>query len=277
MNRTLIAGGVALGVLLIIVSVRQLLVAYRSAFVGDLGAQLKKNFILTNPQVLFISSLVGALVLGVIGYRAGGPVVAAGGCILAVAAPKLWASVLLGRRRKQFIYQLPDALLSLASALRAGSNLSKGLEQLAVRQPAPLSQEFSIVLAEYNVGRALDQSLAEMRERIGATELDLMNAAINASRNVGGNLADTLDSLARTLQEKAAMEGKIEALTAMGRAQMWVVCALPFVVSLALFKLQPERMGPLLSEPVGWAVLGVAGVMMAGAVTWIRKIVSIDI
>jgi tight adherence protein B len=277
MNKTLIAGAVALGVLLIFVSVRQVLVAYRSAFVGDLGAQLKKNFILANPQVLFVGSLLAALVFGILGYRAGGPVVAAGASILAVAAPKLWTGYVLGKRRKLFIYQLPDALLSLSSALRAGSNLSKGLEQLAMRQPAPLSQEFSIVLAEYNVGRALDETLADMRERIGASELDLMNAAINASRNVGGNLADTLDSLARTLQEKAGMEGKIDALTAMGRAQMWVVCALPFVVSLALFKLQPDRMAPLLNEPLGWGVLAVAGTMMAGAVTWIRKIVRIDI
>jgi tight adherence protein B len=178
---------------------------------------------------------------------------------------------------KRFVYQLPDALLALSSALRAGSNLSKGLELLSTRQPPPLSQEFTIVLAEHRVGRQLSESLFDMRKRIDAPELDLMNTAINVSRRVGGNLADTLESLAKTLQEKAHIEGKIDALTAMGRAQGWVVGLLPIFIGFVLYQQQPDRMGLLFTQWYGWIVLGVIAVMMMIAAWMIRKIVTIDV
>jgi tight adherence protein B len=178
---------------------------------------------------------------------------------------------------KRFVYQLPDALLALASALRAGSNLAKGLELLATRQPAPLSQEFTIVLAEYRIGRQLSDALRDLRARIDAPEIELMNTAVNVSRRVGGNLADTLESLAKTLQEKAHIEGKIDALTSMGRAQGWVVGLLPLFIGFVLYQQQPERMSLLFTEWYGWVVLAVVCAMMGLAAWMIRKIVNIDV
>ncbi len=130
---------------------------------------------------------------------------------------------------------------------------------MASRQPAPLSQEFSIVLAEQRVGRPLAESLDDLRRRVGAPELDLMNTAMNVSRRVGGNLADTLESLARTLQEKAHMEGKIDALTSMGRAQGWVVGLLPVFIGFVLYQQQPARMSLLFTQWYGWVVLAIVG------------------
>ena len=217
------------------------------------------------------------IVLGVLGYAAIGPVGAVAAAIVAAAGPKISVAYLSARRSKRFVYQLPDALLALASALRAGSNLSKGLELLATRQPAPLSQEFTIVLAEYRIGRQLTESLADMRKRIATPELDLMNTAMNVSRRVGGNLADTLESLAKTLQEKAHIEGKIDALTSMGRAQGWVVGLLPIFIGFVLYQQQPERMSLMFTQWYGWIVLAVIAVMMAMAAWMIRKIVNIDV
>ena len=181
---------------------------------------------------------------------------------LSLTAPWLFARHITAQRRKRFVYQLPDALLALASALRAGCTLSRGLELMAERQPAPLSQEFTIVLAEYRVGRPLAESLDDMHRRIGAPELQLMNTAVNVSRRVGGNLADTLESLARTLQEKAHVEAKIDALTSMGRAQGWVVGLLPIFIGVVLYQQQPERMSLLFTQWYGWIVLGVVAAMM---------------
>jgi tight adherence protein B len=108
-------------------------------------------------------------------------------------------------------------------------------------------------------------------------ELDLMNTAMNVSRRVGGNLADTLESLARTLQEKAHIEGKIDALTSMGRAQGWVVGLLPVFIGFVLYEQQPQRMSLLFTQWYGWIVLGVVAIMMAMAAWMIRKIVTIDV
>jgi len=250
---------------------------YRSTFVSTVAAGLKYNFIVADPKTLFIVSISLLVVLGGAASLLIGPFGVIAAAFVATVGPRLVVRVCARRRTARFVYQLPDALLALASALRAGSNLSKGLELLASRQPPPLSQEFSIVLAEYRIGRQLADSLSDLRKRMRTPELDLMNTALNVSRRVGGNLADTLESLARTLQEKAHIEGKIDALTAMGRAQGWVVGLLPVLVGLMLYQQQPERMSLLFTQWYGWAVLGVVTSMMTVAAWMIRKIIAIDV
>jgi tight adherence protein B len=146
-----------------------------------------------------------------------------------------------------------------------------------MRQPPPLSQEFSLVVAEHRVGRDLSEALEELSVRIPRQELELFTAAVSISRSVGGNLADTLDSLAKTLSEKMHIEGKISALTASGRAQGWVVSLLPVAVGAVLFKQQPQAMGMLFTEVFGWVVLAIISCMMILAVFMIRKIVNIDV
>lgn len=269
--------GILVCVFLLLLLARRSVVTYENFFVATIGAGLKQNFVIANPQVLFLISVLLTTVLGSLAYTLIGPVGAVAATLISAIAPRLTVSQLSKRRTKQFLYQLPDALLALSSALRAGSNLTKGLELLSTRQPAPLSQEFTIVLAEYRVGRQLADSLADMRHRISTPELDLMNTAINVSRRVGGNLADTLEALAKTLQEKAHMEGRIDALTAMGRAQGWVVGMLPIFIALVLYQQQPERMSLLFTQWYGWVVLAVVAVMMTIAAWMIRKIVNIDV
>jgi tight adherence protein B len=267
----------AIATLLLTAALWRLLVGYRRAFISTVDASLRRNFIVADPRGLFLLSMVLTLLLAAVTYRSAGPLGLIGAVIAGVAGPRLVARHIANRRRKQFVYQLPDALLAFASALRAGCNLTRGLELMAERQPRPLAQEFTIVLAEHRVGRPLAESLSELRRRIGAPELDLLNTAMNVSRRVGGNLADTLESLARTLQEKAQVEGKIDALTAMGRAQGWVVGLLPIFIGLVLYQQQPGRMNLLFTQWYGWVVLAIVAAMMTLAAWMIRKIVNIDV
>lgn len=263
--------------ILLALSAWRAVLLYRSSFITNIGSRLTRSFVLTSPRFLFLLSLAFATVGGSISYIVLGPAGVVATTSISLTGPWLFARHITARRRKRFVYQLPDALLALASALRAGCTLSRGLELMAERQPAPLSQEFTIVLAEYRVGRPLAESLDEMHRRIAAPELQLMNTAMNVSRRVGGNLADTLESLARTLQEKAHVEAKIDALTSMGRAQGWVVGLLPIFIGLVLYQQQPERMSLLFTQWYGWIVLGVVAAMMTAAAWMIRKIVNIDV
>lgn len=276
-SRYAIVGCVLVGSLLFSSVVRRTALRYEAAFLSTVAADLRQTFIIADPRRLFAINLMLTVVLGTSGYVAAGPVGLIACTLICMAAPRLTMAALRRRRAKRFLHQLPDALLALASALRAGSSLAKGLELLATRQAAPLSQEFTIVLAEQRVGRALEDSLADLRRRIGAQELDLLGTAINVSRRVGGNLGDTLEALAKTLQEKAHMEGRIEALTSMGRAQGWVVGLLPLFVGFVLYQQQPERMSLLFTRWFGWVVLAVIATMMALAAWMIRKIVRIDV
>jgi tight adherence protein B len=275
--RYLVMGCVLASAMLLLAVIRRGVTSYQSAFVATVSAGLRQNFVVANPRSLFVISVVLTLVLGSLGYSAMGSFGAVSGTLVSVISPRLAVAYFARRRTKRFVYQLPDALLALASALRAGSNLTKALELLATRQSPPLAQEFTIVLAEQRVGRQLAESLADLRRRVDAAELDLMNTAINVSRRVGGNLADTLEALARTLQEKAHMEGKIDALTSMGRAQGWVVGLLPLFIGFVLYLQQPERMSLMFTQWYGWIVLAVVAAMMALAAWMIRKIVSIDV
>lgn len=250
---------------------------YRSHFVKNMGKDLRASFLNTDPLVLFIATLVLTFSLAVLGLFAVGPVGVVFGVITGVLSPRFTLSFLKKRRIDKFLYQLPDALMTLAAAMRAGASLPKGLEHLALRQPAPLSQEFSLVVAEHRVGRDLSEALDELCRRIPRQELELFTAAVGISRGVGGNLADTLDSLAKTLSEKMHIEGKISALTASGRAQGWVISLLPVAVGAVLYKQQPEAMRLLFTEIYGWVVLAVIACMMMLAVYMIRKIVNIDV
>lgn len=264
-------------VALILAVLLRVMRGYEHAFVHRVGATLKHNFIIANPRSLFALSVLATLAGAGLAYAIMGPAGAAFVGIVGLVSPRVVLTTLRKRRVKRFVYQLPDALLALASALRAGSNLAKGLELLATRQPPPLSQEFTIVLAEYRVGRQLYDALRDLRARIDTPEIELMNTAVNVSRRVGGNLADTLESLAKTLQEKAHIEGKIDALTSMGRAQGWVVGLLPLFIGFVLYQQQPERMSLLFTQWYGWIVLAVVCAMMALAAWMIRKIVNIDV
>ncbi|MBM0104089.1 type II secretion system F family protein [Steroidobacter sp. S1-65] len=267
--------GIAAAILAAVVA--RAVLSYQRSFIATIGASLKQSFVLTNPRAMFLWSIALTVVSGSAAFAAAGPVACVVAIIASLTGPWLIARRIAERRRKQFVYQLPDALLALGAALRAGSTLTRGLELMASRQPAPLCQEFSIVLAEQRIGRPLAESLDDLRRRVGAPELDLMNTAMNVSRRVGGNLADTLESLARTLQEKAHVEGKIDALTSMGRAQGWVVGLLPIFIGLVLYQQQPERMSLLFTQWYGWIVLVIIAGMMALAAWLIRKIVRIDV
>ena len=264
-------------VLSVIAIVVRALGAYRRVTMARLSTGLRQSFSLARPHAMLAAGLVLTCACAAIALVAYGPAAAIACGILGLSAPSLALRRLAHRRRRDFVQQLPDALLALSSALRAGANLTRGLELLATRQPPPLGQEFALALAEHRLGHPLSESLAQMRRRLEAPELDLVNAAMSLARRVGGNLAETLETLARSLQEQAQLRGKIEALTAMGRAQGWVVGLLPLFIGLVLFQQQPERMRLLFTQWYGWLVLAVVAAMMALAAWMIRRIVRIDV
>lgn len=250
---------------------------YRNYFIKKVGPGLRQSHVLADLTVLFGASLGLICLLLILGYFLLGVPGALLGVVLGVLVPKFALNTIKKRRTQRFILQLPDALYALSSTLRSGVNLPKGLEQLASWQPAPLSQEFNTVLTEYQIGRELGEALENMRTRIDRSEVELLIGAINISRSVGGNLADTLESLAETLTEKITVEGKIQALTAMGRMQGWVVSAVPLLVGIAMYLSNPEQIMPLFTELNGWITLAVIATMMTMAVFSIRRIVNIDV
>lgn len=173
--------------------------------------------------------------------------------------------------------QMPDALLMMSSALRAGASFPMALESVVAESRPPISQEFDLLMREVRLGVDLMDALRNMEKRIPVPDFLMVTAAITISREVGGNLAETLESVARTLREKHQMEGKIRALTAQGKMQGLVMTGLPLFLIVVLNHMEPVAMAPLFNSPIGWGTLSVIAVMELLGYKAISKITHIDV
>ncbi len=250
---------------------------YSAAFHRHVVGGLREAFVYVDARVLLALTATAALALGGLAAWLAGPVAALAVALAVLVAPRVAVARLRERRARRIVRQLPDALSALAGSLRGGSNVLRGLEQIAARHPAPLSQEIALVLAEYRMGRPLEEALDDMARRVGRRELELMNAAVAIARAVGGNLADTLDALAETLRETARVEGKIDALTAMGRMQGWLVAGLPFAIAAWFHLTRPEDVAVLYTTTPGLVALAVLALMYFAGTLMLRRIVRIDV
>lgn len=191
--------------------------------------------------------------------------------------PPILLKVLYNRRLRKIEQQLPDALAMLSGSLKAGSSLTIALDQLVQDSPSPISQEFSLLVRERKLGMDMDAALANMEQRIPLEEFAILISAIRISREVGGNLSETLDVVADTLRKKMTMEGKIASLTAQGKLQGLVMSSLPLLLMLVLFKLEPKAMALLFHSKLGIAVLSLVLVMELLGYLSIRKITRINV
>ncbi len=250
---------------------------YQHSYMHRIGVGLRESFVLLDPTILLTINVCIILLLGAIGYIFMGLV----GLITLAVIGAIFPRVLVGQMRKRhaklFIFQLPDCLSGIASSLKSGASLIRSMEIAAEQQSPPLSKEFSVILSEYKMGQKLEESFDHLFQRIARPEVELLNSAIAISRAVGGDLAETIDSLAETLRERERVQNKINALTAMGKMQGWISCFIPGLVALALFKQEPEAMQVLISEPIGWITLAIISVMMLFALIFINRIVDIDV
>lgn len=219
--------------------------------------------VLISPLVLY--ELTGDVAVAVVGF------------VVLLVSPYLLLKVLIKRRLKKFERQLPDALIMVAGSLRAGASLSIALDGLIKESPVPLSQEFSLLVRERKLGVEMDTALENMERRIELEDLSMFLSAIRISREVGGDLAATLESLADTLRRKLTMEGKIESLTAQGKLQGIVMSGLPFFLILVLLKLEPAAMGMMFTTKLGWVFIVMIVCLQTLGFLAIRKITNIDV
>lgn len=197
--------------------------------------------------------------------------------ILLLLAPRWLFARLAKRRRVQINQTLPDALSQISGAMRAGSTFSMALQSYVDEQSGPLGQEFSLLLREQRVGARLEDALDSLAERVQSEEMDLVVSAALIANDIGGNLAEILQSLAETIRRKLEMEGKVASLTAQGRLQGIVVSLLPFVILVPLTYFEPEATLPIFNSLLGWIFLTIIVVMVCVGGLFIRKIVDVDI
>lgn len=250
---------------------------YRRNFLETVDKGFRDSLIYLDPTQVFTLTIVALAISTPLLMYFTSVTTTLIGVVIVLLAPKFVLDRVKKSRAEQFIKQLPDALTSISASLRSGLNLMKALNQVVKNQPDPIAAEFAQVIVEYRVGKDLNESLEELARRLDKDELILLNSSIKISREIGGNLADTLDSLATTLREKTKVEGKIRALTAMGKAQGMLAIGLPFVVGYVFYKIEPETMIRLFTTTLGLWILFAMLAMMGVAWVTITRITRIDI
>ncbi|SRR6266478_131128 len=252
--------------------------AYRQRFTAKSRESLRESFVFIDAERVFLFVVIGALVLpAALWFLTNSFVPALIGLVAVIVLPRLAYALIRRRRRHQLQLQLPDALTMLASAMRAGTSLQTALDIVINETPAPLSQELGVVVREQRLGVALEDALESMARRLKLEDVDLVVSAMTIAKQVGGNLAETLERLSGTLRAKVTMEGKIRALTSQGKLQGWVVGALPLFLGVVLWFMEKQSMKPLVTMWWGWVVIGVIVVLEAIGAYMIKKIVTIDI
>jgi tight adherence protein B len=181
------------------------------------------------------------------------------------------------RRKDRLEEQLPDAIDLLGRAMRAGHPLSAGFSMVADEAPEPVATEFRQTFEEQRFGLPFDDSLLALAERMASTDARILVTAITVHRQVGGNLAEILDNIAFMVRERFKLRRQLRVITAQGRLSGYVLAALPIVLGLALWVLNPEYMLPLLQEDTGRYLLAGAAVFQVVGYLWIRRILDIEL
>ena len=198
------------------------------------------------------------------------------GLALAVL-PLFWLMFRRRRRFKQFAKQLPDALELVARALRAGHSLASGFALVSEEMRAPINKEFQRVFEEQNLGVPLEDALDNLTDRIPNMDLRFFATAVILQRQTGGDLAEILDKIGYLVRERFKIWGQVQALTGEGRLSGIVLLALPPVLFLAVYRLNPEYVLPLFTDPLGRKMLAGAVIMQLLGAIVIKKIVNIKV
>ncbi len=242
---------------------------------------------------LRVSEYIVVVILSTIGVAAAGYfffnnslILALVGALVGMRLPRMYLGFAGNRRINTFNDQLGDTLNLWVNALRSGYSVLQGMETIATELPPPVSVEFERVVQEVRLGLSVEQALANMYRRVPSEDLDLVITAVNIQREVGGNLAEVLDTISFTIRERVRIKGEIRTLTAQGRISAWIISLLPIALGLLLYSINPDYVSELWVQeepfllpgvPCGWLVLGIGGLMIDLGAFAVQKMIQIEV
>ena len=199
------------------------------------------------------------------------------GLVLGFWIPRGVIFVLQRRRRDKLNQQLVDGLVTLANGMRAGLNLVQSMRLIEQNAQPPISQEFGLMLREFEHGASVDEVLRRASVRIHLHHYQLLFAAMETARMRGGNLPETLDRLGESLREIMRLEEKVQSLTAQNRLSARMMGFMPLVVAGIYYMIEPTWVETLLYDQWGLLLLTIAAVLNLAGFFWIRTIVTFEI
>jgi len=233
---------------------------------------------------MFMAAGVAGLILGLMAWNAGagqlGTVIMfAAGAAIGWWVPRVVIFVLQRRRRDRLSEQLIDGLVTLSNGMRAGLNLVQSMRLIEDNTEPPISQEFGLMLREFEHGASVDEVMRRASVRIKLHHYRLLFAAMQTARVRGGNLPDTLDRLGESLREIVRLEEKVKALTAQNKLSAVMMGCMPAAILGVYYLIEPTWVATLFSRDNDWGLLllAIALLLNVAGFLWIRKIVTFEI
>ncbi|MFM7126647.1 MAG: type II secretion system F family protein [Actinomycetota bacterium] len=225
------------------------------------------------PGSVIVSVLAAAVFMGLLFTLVGNLVVGLVVAFMVLMAARARLNSKVARRKADFIAQLPETLGTMSSMLRTGYGLTQALGAVAEESMEPTKSLLNRVILEVGTGRDLIESLRAMASQLDSIDFDWVIAGIEISRETGGDLAKTMDTVADTIRERDKLRGQIRALTAEGRFSSYIMLALPPGVGLMSYIINPEFYS-IFTEQVGVIMLGITGFLMVAGYFWMQSMIS---
>lgn len=236
------------------------------------GSELKSSeWLLLHGGIFFLSGLLGIALGG------GNPIIGALFLAAGLFLPWVYLGFRRARRRKAFNQGLPDTLQLMSGSLAAGLSLAQSVDTIVREGSEPISGEFRRVLVETRLGVSLEDALEGVGERFDSKDFEWVVMAIKIQRQVGGNLAELLDTVAATMREREYVRRQVAALAAEGKLSAWVLGGLPPLFMLYLFLTNRDYVIVMFQEPLGWAMLAGAATILAIGVFWMSRLVKVKV
>ena len=227
------------------------------------------------PAQIVIATAIVAVVVGVV-LSLISPIFGLFGLGVVVAV-RMLITRKLNRVRDAFAEQLPDTLQVLASALRAGHSFVGALAVVVADAPEPTRRELQRVVADDQLGVPPEESIRKAATRMASDDLEHVALVAELQREVGGNMAEVLETVVETIRERFDLQRLIRTLTAQGRLARWIVSLLPVAVALAVSLINPGYMTPLFSSTAGQVIIAICAVMVVSGSLIIKKIINIKV
>ena len=250
------------------------------------GERIAKNLaqadLKLRPAEYIATIGIAAVGLGFIAWFIGGRSIISAliGIILGGLLPRIYVNRQQNQRLSTFNNQLPDMLNLVVNGLRAGFSTMQALEAVSKELPPPISDEFRRVVQEMQLGLPMDQALSNLYRRIPSDDLDLIITAINVQREVGGNLAEILDTISYTIRERIRIHGEIKVLTSQVMYSGRFLALLPLILMGLLWFANREYLMSFFSPGnvlCGSIMLGIVGVMVISGYIVMTKLADIEV
>lgn len=245
---------------------------------GDLARLIEQSGLGWRPGRFVLSTLASAVACGAVGYLfTGFWIMALPPAILGATLPWLYVRRCKAKRVAAFEEIFPEAIDLLGRAIRAGHGLSTALKMVADEMGNPLGPEFRRVFEEQKFGLPLEESLNGLADRVDLADVRIFNTGVLIPRAVGGNLAEILDNLARTIRERFTIQRQVRVYTAQGRFTGYLLAVLPVIIGFLIYLLNRDYMSILWAEDVGRVLIAVALLLQIVGFFVIRRIVDIEV